>query len=323
MQWMPTGKASLVDAGRLLAIIDLQTAMARAALDVDYVMELVAARAAQLTGADAGAVAVAEGDEMVYRAASGPAAEHVGLRLRVDASLSGRTVREGVVQRCDDARTDDHIDGAAARTVGATSLLCVPLCHDGRALGVLTVYARAAAAFDDADAALLAPLASVVAAHMAHAVEFERRWFESRHDVLTGLGNRRCYDERLAKEVARAERYGHPLSLVLLDLDRFKAVNDSEGHPAGDEVLRSVGRVLRGVRSGDDCFRVGGDEFALLLPDTPAAGARVVADRVAAAIAAGGRVTASTGVVTWKSGDAQALHAAADADLLQVKRRRR
>jgi diguanylate cyclase (GGDEF)-like protein len=229
------------------------------------------------------------------------------------------------VQRCDDATADERVDRDACQAVGALSMLCVPLRHRGEPVGVLKVYAARTHAFDDADATLLDSLSGVIAAHMAHAAEFERRFYESRHDALTDIGNRRAYDERLDKEVARSERYGHALSLVLLDLDGFKSVNDADGHPAGDEVLRRVGGVLRGVRRTDDCFRTGGDEFALLLPDTPVAGARIVATRVCAEIAGSSSAAARVGVGGGRGMGRRARRRraarAADASLLDAKRR--
>ena len=100
-------------------------------------------------------------------------------------------------------------------------------------------------------------------------------------DPLTGLHNRRLFQETFEKELNRARRYAHPLSLVTLDLHRFKEVNDQLGHPRGDDVLRAVASTLRrSLRTSDSAFRVGGDEFSLLLPQTDAAQAFALAKRV-------------------------------------------
>ena len=100
-------------------------------------------------------------------------------------------------------------------------------------------------------------------------------------DPLTGLSNRRLFQETFEKELNRAKRYAQPLSLVSLDLRRFKEVNDQLGHPRGDDVLRAVASTLRkSLRTSDAAFRIGGDEFALLLPQTDAAQALALSKRI-------------------------------------------
>lgn len=100
-------------------------------------------------------------------------------------------------------------------------------------------------------------------------------------DPLTGLYNRRLFSESFEKELNRARRYGHPLSLVILDLHRFKEVNDKHGHPRGDDVLRATAATLKkALRTSDSAFRIGGDEFSLLLPQTDSAQAVALSHRV-------------------------------------------
>jgi diguanylate cyclase (GGDEF)-like protein len=100
-------------------------------------------------------------------------------------------------------------------------------------------------------------------------------------DPLTGLYNRRLFDESFEKELNRARRYNQPLGLVVLDLHRFKEVNDKHGHPRGDEVLRAMAETLKkALRTSDSAFRIGGDEFALLLPQTDAAQALALTRRI-------------------------------------------
>jgi len=152
----------------------------------------------------------------------------------------------------------------------------------------------------------------------------------SRRDALTGLANRRAFDEELAREVARSARTGEPLAVVVLDLDRFKAVNDGHGHPAGDAVLREVAaRAGATLRRGDLAARIGGEEFALLLPGADLAGAVELAGRVRAAVAARPipaaaallMVTVSLGCAALAPGEApEALVARADARLYEAKR---
>lgn len=159
----------------------------------------------------------------------------------------------------------------------------------------------------------------------------QRRQLEelSRTDGLTGLSNRRYFMERLAIEQQRRDRYRQPFSVVLCDADHFKKVNDAWGHHAGDEVLRTIGRLLgTGLRiPGDVAARLGGEEFALLLTDCRASEARRVCERLRRLLAeqefgAPGQrfcVTLSMGVVECGTGSIEAALKAADVSLYQAK----
>ncbi|HET9691703.1 MAG TPA: GGDEF domain-containing protein [Acidimicrobiales bacterium] len=144
-------------------------------------------------------------------------------------------------------------------------------------------------------------------------------------DGLTGLANRRAFDTGLDREVAGALRRGEPLSLVLIDIDHFKRVNDTRGHTGGDEVLRAVAGVLAAAcRTQDLVARYGGEEFAVVLPGCPAEAARVIVERARRAMAAEplfGGVTVSAGVATLPdhAGAAVGLVEAADAALYAAK----
>lgn len=145
------------------------------------------------------------------------------------------------------------------------------------------------------------------ALRLADTVEAMRRL--ATHDELTGLVNRREFDRVLGEECERARRFGHPVAVILLDLDQFKAVNDSRGHPAGDAVLREVARRLsQEVRTFDRVARLGGDEFAAVLVNTNAAGAAAVARRLVEAVA--------QAPVTLPDGSAVSVTASAGSALL-------
>jgi len=146
-------------------------------------------------------------------------------------------------------------------------------------------------------------------------------------DGLTGLKNHRTFQERLQEEVRRAVRYDSPLSILMLDVDRFKTYNDAFGHPAGDAILRKLAEVLQAkARTTDLVARYGGEEFAVILPETDREHARTAAERFRGAIESASwpewAVTASFGVATLSrtAGDAVALIAQADAALYQSKR---
>lgn len=147
----------------------------------------------------------------------------------------------------------------------------------------------------------------------------------SRTDPLTGLRNQRAFEERLAEELARSSRYSEPLSLLVVDVDRLKAVNDRHGHRAGDLALQTVaGALKQDARQTDLTARVGGDEFALIAPSTDRGDALALAERIRALVAGqSGQngITVSIGVTTLDRGSstAAALREAADAALYAAK----
>ena len=147
-------------------------------------------------------------------------------------------------------------------------------------------------------------------------------------DHLSGLANRRRFERQLEREVARMERYGHPFSLLMIDIDSFKALNDSFGHEAGDDAIRRLSKVLReGTRGIDLAARIGGEEFAVLLVETRKEGGFEVAERLRTAIKAlelptAWHITASIGVAECPT-DAQTaadVLKAADVALYEAKR---
>ena len=308
----------------LLAIIQTQTEIAASDLDLDAVMELIASRAQELTGASAGVIEIADGDEMAYRVTTGEATPFQGVRLKMASSLSGLCVAEGRVLRSDDTGVDPRGDAEACRRVNARSMLCVPLIHNDETIGVLKVYSPEAGNFSGGDVETLELLSDLIAAHMSHARLFAAEVHGSRHDALTGLLNRRAYEERLAVEIARASRYAWPLSLCLLDLDGFKKINDTLGHPAGDKALQQIAALLDESRLADDSFRIGGDEFAILMPKTCSEDAERAAARLSKAITqigmSDGSLGASFGVAEGVD-DPAMLHAMADRRLLAAKDR--
>jgi diguanylate cyclase (GGDEF)-like protein len=139
-------------------------------------------------------------------------------------------------------------------------------------------------------------------------------------DPLTGLANRRAWEEELRREVARARRNSQRLALVMLDLDHFKQLNDTQGHQAGDTVLAEAAASWRtAVRTTDFLARYGGDEFAMLLPDCPDEYGETVLERVRTAIPPG--FTCSAGIAYWNGNEtAESLLARADAALYEAKR---
>ena len=157
----------------------------------------------------------------------------------------------------------------------ATRLLRLPLYSGDRLLAHLDLESPAPVD-DDAKSEIRALLAPLTAALYA-----SRNWRIAVTDELTGLASRRYFESRLGEEWARRERYGTPVAVALFDLDRFKGINDTLGHAAGDRVLRRFGELVRSeVRSSDVACRYGGEEFAVLFAETKSHAASAVAERI-------------------------------------------
>ncbi len=177
--------------------------------------------------------------------------------------------------------------------------------------------------------ALVMPALTMGAVLMIHDSLVRRLEAIANTDTLTGVASRKAYEDEAARELARAMRGGPTPALVIIDIDRFKSVNDTWGHAAGDTVLREFARVAgEEIRASDRLARLGGEEFVILLPATGEAEARHVAERVRARAAANAvdtlfgtvHYTVSGGVATWRAGESLAqLSARADAALYRAK----
>ena len=242
------------------------------------------------------------------------ATEAAGLRAPApidSASIVAESCREGKLQVLEDSRTaaiGRALYGAPRSIQEPGSVAIVPLVKDGRTLGALVLEAAEVKALTLDESRPLTVLAAIVASSLELVWQFAEVDLRARTDQLTGLWNRHHFGEQLQRTLNEADRYGTQVSLVLVDIDHFKRVNDTWGHEAGDAVLRQVARVLQdGVRSVDICVRYGGEEIALLLAQTDSEHAVEVAERLRARIAAqpllhnGAAipVTASFGVATY------------------------
>jgi diguanylate cyclase (GGDEF)-like protein len=253
---------------RLLDIIKTQTEIAKLGMDLGAVMALVAERAQQLTSAIGAVIELAESDDMIYRAASGLAAPHLGMRLQRRASLSGYCIEQGRALYCEDSEADDRVNREACRQIGLRSMVVVPLRHHDNIVGVLKVLSETPKAFNDADMKLLELMSEVIAASMFHASKYEESelFFRATHDALTGLPNRALFFERLHHRLAEAQRGYQPFGLLNLDMDGLKPINDKLGHRAGDAAIKALAaRIKEASRTADTVARVGGDEFGVIL----------------------------------------------------------
>jgi diguanylate cyclase (GGDEF)-like protein len=212
------------------------------------------------------------------------------------------------------------------RAVAFGSLHAAPLTFRGRSLGVLVALAHGPSGFLPVDVTLLQSYAAQASIALANAHMVERLERLASQDPLTGLLNHREFHEGVARELERSRRCGGRFSVVLVDLDDFKRVNDEAGHAAGDQVLRQVaGAIVDSCRVYDSGFRIGGDEFALVLPETDSVTAAAVAERVERTIEERDLpVRATCGVAEYplEAPTRELLLARADADLYVAKRAR-
>jgi diguanylate cyclase (GGDEF)-like protein len=170
---------------------------------------------------------------------------------------------------------------AATRLRGLGSLKVIPLRTAQKVLGAVVLGARRPGAYHAEAVRQLEVVAMQAAESIYRARLFEQTERLATTDGLTGLTNHRTFQARLDEHLAQARRYGKKLSLILCDIDHFKSVNDTYGHPAGDVVLRGVARtLLKEARATDVVARHGGEEFAVVMPETDAAGALVIAERI-------------------------------------------
>ncbi len=417
------------DSIRLNEIITTQCQLTEAKLDLNAFLELVVYRVDALTGASGSVVEIVDGDEMVYRAGSGVAHAHVGLRLKRDKSISGLCVRTQEVLQCVDSETDERVDRAACQRIGVRSMLVTPLFHEGNTVGVLKAMSSRPYAFGGTDMQTLQLMAGLVGSALAHQTAFNAKEnlltelnaavseikanelrtktiIESAHDAfvassaegritdwnrqaedmfgwtreealgqkleqlimpqryrdahlagmahfrlcgegtilnkrielhglrkngqefpveftisvirsssevelcaflhditdrkraeerllnmaqideLTGLPNRRLFNDRLAAAMARAQRTKKLMALIYLDIDHFKKINDSLGHGVGDALLREFAfRLKASVRLVDTVARVGGDEFVVILEQLrEPADSKLIIDKIIANI---------------------------------------
>jgi diguanylate cyclase (GGDEF)-like protein len=226
-------------------------------------------------------------------------------------SLVAEACRSGKLQVLEDSRAATAERGlyGVPRTIAEPgSVAIVPLVKDARTLGALVLEAADPKALTLEEARNLTVLGAVVTSSLELVWQFAEVDKRARTDPLTGLWNRHHFGEQLQRTLNEADRYGTPVSLVLVDIDHFKRVNDTWGHEAGDSVLKQVARILQdGVRSVDICVRYGGEEIALLLAQTDSEHAVEVAERLRTRICAQPlrhgladiTVTASFGVATY------------------------
>jgi diguanylate cyclase (GGDEF)-like protein len=250
------------------------------------------------------------------------------LVIAIDQGLSGAAFRDRRIVNVTDVTKDDRYVLTAP---DVRSEIALPLVTGETTVGVLLVSSASVAAFGPDDEQVLTLFADELSAAIANARAYDAQREAALRDDRTGLYNHRYFREALERELARAERHGAALSLLFIDLDDLKGINDRYGHEAGDAVIQRVAKLMtRDRRRTDVAARIGGEEFALLLPETPQADALAIAERLRADAAldaidvSGERIafTISVGVATFPDSarDASSLRREADMALYAAKR---
>ncbi len=303
------------------------------AQELTVILDQVMVQGAGLVGARAACVAFFDADSGRFKdwVTHGLSPHFVGNMAFHPGGLADETFTTGTYVLSNDRPETRHQLSRLARDEGIRGFICLPLTSRAGPLGVIYFYLADRDAFKPAEMDLLNTFAQLAASAIENARLYARLENEARTDTLTGLNNRRVFDRRLEEEHRRAKRYGKSYSLLMLDIDHFKRVNDSYGHLAGDTVLAALGRILAmQVREVDTVARVGGEEFAVIFPEIGSGIARDIGERMRKAIAGtpftlpDGRqigVTVSIGIACFPNcaADAQTVVSTADQALYVAK----
>jgi diguanylate cyclase (GGDEF)-like protein len=330
----PTGPRDILSVAdsRELRIIYRIAQETTAVLDLDTLLTRIVTIIREVMGYYMVSILLPVNDatELRVGAQSGYANDITGFTIPISQGIIGWVYTHGVPQIIPEVEADPRYIGYSDQV---HSKLAFPLMSRGRVVGVLNADSQHVDAFSEADVALMSAVGSQLASCLEVAQLHDTLKREASHDPLTRLNNRRHFLERIQQEIVRARESGESFSIVFLDVDQLKRINDTYGHLAGDALLREVSNALMDAVRGEDVVaRYGGDEFVVLLPATPAAAAASVAQRISDGIArhrfmAGRELLeipgVSLGLANYPQDGATAedLLASADATLYRQKRR--
>lgn len=305
---------------------------------LDEVLSSIAERVGSGLSMRETAILIREGDKgFVLRAAHGfqSSEKLIGRVLEPGAGVTGAVVRDNKAVVVHDVTEDPNYLAFWGEAPREGSFAAFPILHQSNLLGILTVTRPATAPLGEGPIRLLDAVADQAALAIRHAQLFEELRALSTTDELTGLPNRRLLARRLDHEIDRTRRSNKSISILAIDIDMFKHLNDTCGHPTGDAALRGVAEgLLHAVRRVDTVARVGGEEFVVLLPETDLAEACRVAEKLRQQIEEtplpggptqpGGKLTISVGVASLRADeDGAGVLARADEALYSAKRRGR
>jgi diguanylate cyclase (GGDEF)-like protein len=270
-------------------LVNRLTAIITSSMSIQMIFDGFAQELKKVVDIDWATIALIDGNELYFMALSSNigSAWQTEERIPLEGTATERSCQDKqAVYEADLKRVHRFSTWESHLQQGIRSVVYLPLNVTDRIIGSLILASRVPNAYSRRQIKLLEKVALQIAAPVENAQLYARLEEKSRIDELTGLFNRRHFEERLKEEVSRHSRYGDVFSIFMLDLDNFKAYNDTYGHPAGDTLLSQMGKIIRGsVRNIDRAFRYGGDEFVVILPQTTREDAHVVAERVRVQIA--------------------------------------
>ena len=251
-----------------------------AVLEIGELLKQVCSLILEAFGSDHASILLFEDDRLVLRAHQGKLTPlfKIGDELPAGEGLFARAIdsRKAAVEN-DVGKVPGHLPGFR-ETVSA---VCLPLVSFGQVLGVLVLESASRDAFAPADVNALESVTDICATAIQNARYFDRVRQLAYMDGVTGIFNRRYFELRIAEEIARSSRHGLTFSVMMVDIDHFKQLNDEFGHLLGDEVLRQVSAILsQQLRKSDVLSRYGGEEFAIITPETGLESALVVSDKL-------------------------------------------
>ena len=270
-------------------LVNRLTAIITSSMSIQMIFDGFAQELKKVVDIDWATIGLIDGNELYFMALSSNtgSAWQSEERIPLEGTATERSCQDKqAVYEADLKRSHRFWTWESHLQQGIRSVVDLPLNVTDRTIGSLILASRQPNAYSRRQIKLLEKVALQIAAPVENAHLYTRLEQKSRIDELTGLFNRRHFEERLKEEVSRHSRYGDAFSIFMLDLDNFKAYNDTYGHPAGDTLLSQMGKIVKGsVRNVDQAFRYGGDEFVIILPQTTREDAYVVAERVRVQIA--------------------------------------
>jgi diguanylate cyclase (GGDEF)-like protein len=291
--------------------------------DAEVARHVICSAACTITGGRFATLMEPDGDGHLVMTANYGLQGSPPVRLAIGAEPTGAGVAflSGKPFFVQDARVDERLSHRMTKATGAVSIHFEPVLRNEGTIGVLVVgWDHVIEGLERQAVSAIRMLAAETAMMIERADLLARLEASARTDDLTGLLNRRAWEEQLPREMARARRAPHPLCVAMLDLDLFKAYNDERGHQAGDRLLKqSTSAWASELRASDILARYGGEEFAVALPGCSLADAKTIVERLRAAMPSG--QTVSAGVACWNGREsAEELVGRADAALYEAKR---